>query len=280
MKKKFRGEWKETIGIHVGMILIVAALFFPISILLITSLSRPEDVQIGWGWSFPPSLESHIKLWQDSPMAVYAFNSLVIAAATVVIALSVSILAAHALARYRFPGRSLVFVSILTLFLIPSLFLGIPLFLMFRAYGLLDTRLGLILAHSTFTIPFLVWMLKNYMETVPKEIEESAVIDGANRLQVIIHVVIPLAAPAIFAMAIFAFLGSYHQFALNFVLVTEESLSTIPIGAMRYRGVSGDWISFGQIAAYTIESAIPPILFLLLTSKYIVQGLTAGFGKA
>lgn len=280
MEKSFISEKIESIALHGAAVFIAVLLFLPIGAIIVTSLAAPEDTGMGFGYTIPPTIESHVDLWDDTPMARYLVNSVVIAIATTLLSLSVSILAAHALARRNFPGRSLIFGSILATFLVPSIFLSIPLFLLFRQYHLINTYGGIILAHSTFTIPFLTWILKGYMETVPKEIEESALIDGANRLQAIIRVVIPLAAPAILAVSILAFLGSWHQFTLNLVLANKDVMRTIPMGAMRFQSVySGDFYSWGQVAAYAIEASLLPIIFLFLTSRYMVQGLTAGFGK-
>jgi multiple sugar transport system permease protein len=205
-------------------------------------------------------------------------NSFIVAAGTVLINLLFATLAAYTFARERFRGRQAAFVFLLGSRLLPSVAVAVPIYVALRNLGLLDSKLGLVLIYSAFTLPFSIWVLTLYFQSLPVEIEEAARVDGCTRLETLRHVVLPLAAPGLAAIAAFSFLFSYSEFL--FALFTTETphSKTIPV-IIASVSVNPD-ASYTLIAVDIVLSIIAPILFALAFRRYITSGLVASLTRA
>lgn len=204
-------------------------------------------------------------------------NSLIVAIAVVILNLLVAIPAAYALARIRFRGRDATIYAILTTRVIPDIALVVPFFLFIRNLGLLDTLAALIITYLAVTVPFSVFILTNYFEGLPEELDKAARVDGCSRLQALLHIHVPLSLPAIVAVILFAFLASWNEFLLALMFTQTPKSQTLPIIVASF--TSDFTISFSFINAAGVLAIIPPVLIALVFERYLVSGLTAGAVK-
>lgn len=204
-------------------------------------------------------------------------NSLVVALSVVVLNLLVAVPAAYAMAKIRFIGRSTSIYFMLTTRVIPDIALVVPFFLFIRTVGLLDHLGSLILTYLAITVPFSVFMLVSYFESLPDELDKAARVDGCSRLQTLVRVYVPLAAPALVAVVLFTFLTSWNEFLLALMFTQTPASQTMPIVVASF--ASDFTISFAFINAAGVLAVVPPVLMAVAFERYIVSGLTAGAVK-
>jgi ABC-type glycerol-3-phosphate transport system permease component len=186
-------------------------------------------------------------------------------------------LAAYGLYRLRFPGRNFVFRIILVTYAFPGVLLLIPLYGMMTGLGLIDRLASLVIINVTFAAPFAVWMLQAFFGTIPLELEEAAALDGANRLQIILRVLLPLAAPGVTSVAIFAFIMAWTEYMFASVLIISDAQRTVPVGLA---GIIGQYqIDWGLLLAGATLTALPVLILFSLAGRNFVDGLTAGAVK-
>ncbi len=201
-------------------------------------------------------------------------NSVLVALGTTAIAMTLGTLGAYAIARFNIPGRRWLLLLVLGTQLLPAISIIIPLFRMFRTASLLDTIFALILAYSTFSIPFVVWIMAGYFQSVPAELEEAARIDGASRFQSFMRIALPLAAPGLAATAIFTLLNSWDEFFFALVFTSTYAAKTVPVAIAEFIGRhSVDW---GMLVTGGFIASLPPLIISLMFYRYIVSGLAAG----
>jgi len=214
---------------------------------------------------------------ESSPFVSQLRNSLAVAVTTAVVSTLLGAMAGYGLTRLRFFGRATLARFLVYAYLAPGTILFIPIFVMMSRLGLRDNLIGLALAYLTFTVPFATWILMGYFRTIPIEIEDAALIDGANRWLVLWQIALPLALPAVVVAAVFAFTLSWNEFLYALVLLQKDDVMTAPVGLTSY--VVGDQYYWGQMmAAATIMSA-PPMLVYLLGQRWVIAGWTAGSVK-
>jgi len=202
------------------------------------------------------------------------FNSLVVSLATTLLGIFLACTAAYAFSRFRFPGRRSGLLAFLVIQMFPGTMMMIPLYILIDKLGLLDQLLGLILVYSTTAIPFCVWMLKGYFDTIPRELEESAIIDGASRSRVFWSIILPLARPAIAVTGLFSFMTAWNEFILAATFMNEETATTLPV--MLNSFVSKTTVEWGHFAAGAILVSLPVVALFFMLQKHLVGGLTAG----
>lgn len=224
-----------------------------------------------------PTLANYEMVFQAAPYVRYFFNSLLVAVVTTLGSIVVSTLAAYAFSRFRFRGRDLIAFLILATQMFPLVTGIIPLYLIFSKLGLINTYWCLFIAYVAFTIPFCTWMLKGFFDTIPREIEEAAIIDGCSRLQVLWWIVLPMSVPALVATGVFCFILSWNEFLYATVLTTSDTVRTLPaaLGQMIGQG----YTQWGGLNAAGIMTTLPVVIFFLLFQRYLVSGLTAGAMK-
>jgi len=206
----------------------------------------------------------------------HLLNSLVISAATTVLGITLACTAGYAFSRFRFPGREAGLLSFLVSQMFPGVLMMIPLYIIMEKLGLLNRQLGLILVYSTTAIPFCVWMLKGYFDTIPKELEESALIDGASRFTIFWKIMVPLAAPAIAVTALFSFMTAWNEFLLAYTFMTDPLAYTLPVEVQQYVSEEIQWELF---AAASVIVSIPVMALFFALQRFLVGGLTAGSVK-
>ena len=202
------------------------------------------------------------------------FNSVVVAGATTVLGLFLACTAAYAFSRFRFPGRRTGLLLFLVTQMFPGVMMAIPVYILMDRLGLLGSLWSLILVYGITAIPFCVFMLKGYFDTIPREIEEAALIDGASQLRIFWTIVLPLAKPALAVTALFSFMTAWNEFILAFTFMNDERLYTLPVALQRYVGdFSTEW---GRFAAGALIVSAPVVALFFALQKYLVGGLTAG----
>lgn len=260
-------------------VLSILILLVPLVWVVTTSLRPISEVT-----NIPPTLvprsltfDAYRTLWQEAPFGEYFANSMVIALSTSLFALVFSAAAAYSFARFRFRGSTALLVLIVMSQMLPGSSILIPLFQVVRGLNLLDTHFGLALVHTGFAIPFCTWLLYGYFRTIPKELEEAALIDGCGHLQVLFRIVLPLALPAVVAIGAFAFLLSWNEFLFAFVIGRDEVI-TLPVGLRS--AFLGQYVTkYDQLFAASLIFSIPPVVLFIALQKHFVRGLTAGAVK-
>ena len=229
-------------------------------------------------WPETISWSNFVSVINDQPFLRWLLNSAVVAAATTVVGVFLATTAGYAFSRFRFPGRRTGLMSFLVSQMFPGTLMLIPLYIIIVQWlSLGSTWIGLILVYATVAIPFCVWMLKGYFDTIPMDLEESARIDGATPGQIFLKIILPLAKPAVAVTALFSFMTGWNEFIIAATFMDQESMYTAPVGLRFFvGGYSQQW---GYFAAGSIIVAIPVVLLFLFLQKYLVSGLTAGAVK-
>jgi arabinogalactan oligomer / maltooligosaccharide transport system permease protein len=229
-------------------------------------------------WPAEVSLSNFVSVIRDQPFARWIVNSAIVAGATTVVGVFMACTAAYAFSRFRFPGRRAGLMAFLVSQMFPGTLTLIPLYIILVQWlGLGSSWIGLILIYATTAIPFCVWMLKGYFDTIPKELEESALMDGASTARIFFSIVLPLAKPAVAVTALFAFMTGWNEFILAATFMDKELMYTAPVGLRFF--VGGFQQQWGYFAAGSIIVAIPVVVLFMFLQKYLVSGLTAGAVK-
>jgi multiple sugar transport system permease protein len=276
----------EKILIYVAVLLVCICILAPYSWLIISSLSYRIDltaVPLRW---LPKQVNfSNYReiFWGNSASSAnrnlrYGLaNSLIIAGTATIVCLFAGSFAAYALSRLKFRGKGVFFIMILATQFLPIVALIIPIYMIMRWCGLLNTRIALILADCTFILPLVIWLMQGYFESVPKELEEVARIDGCSRLGTIFRIVLPLSTPGLAASGIFAFIIAWNEFFTALILSSTLKSKTISVLISEYSSKVG--VDYVAMAAAGVIASLPPVILAIMFQKYIVQGLTAGAVK-
>ncbi|GLU25514.1 sugar ABC transporter permease [Brucella sp. NBRC 12950] len=222
------------------------------------------------------SLANYERLFNKAQFYKNMLDSLVIAVGTVVLGLAVSVTAAYALSRFRFVGRKLFMMQFLLINMFPIVLLILPLFILMRKYGVLDTYFGLILANSTVAIPFSVWMLTSYVAAIPKSLDEAAMMDGCSRLTALRRVIIPLMMPGIISTGIYIFITAWNEYLYA---LTLGGRNVRPVTVAIQTLIGEYQIEWGLLAAGAVVGAMPATILFLLVQKRLIGGLTQGAVK-
>jgi arabinogalactan oligomer/maltooligosaccharide transport system permease protein len=226
-------------------------------------------------WPETLSLQNFTDVLTEQPFLRWVLNSAIVAAATTVLGVFLACTAAYAFSRFSFPGRRQGMLSFLISQMFPGTLLLVPLYIIIVSWLKLgNSFLGLVLVYSVTAIPFCVWMLKGYFDTIPLEIEESAIMDGASRQTIFFRIILPLAKPAVAVTALFSFMTGWNEFILAATFLEEEVKYTAPVGLKFF--VGGFTSQWGYFAAGSIIVSLPIVVLFLFLQKYLVSGLTAG----
>lgn len=229
-------------------------------------------------WPEEISASNFVSVVRDQPFLRWMFNSAVVAAATTVVGVIMACTAAYAFSRFRFAARRAALMSFLVSQMFPGTLMMIPLYIILVQWLQLGSSwMALVLMYATTAIPFCVWMLKGYFDTIPRELEESALMDGASTGRIFFSIILPLAKPAVAVTALFSFMTSWNEYILAATFMDRELMYTAPVGLRFFvGGFSQKW---GYFAAGSIIVAIPVVVLFLFLQKYLVSGLTAGAVK-
>ena len=223
---------------------------------------------------FTPTLENFAVVFDDPyRLGEKLLNSTIVAFVTVLFAIPIATLAAYSFSRFSMRGETAMLVTILATQFVPAVVIILPFFVMFRDIGLLDTRVGLILVNLAIVMPFAIWMIKGFIDGIPLDTEEAAMVDGSSRMQVIRNIVLPMAAPGLLTSAIFCFIIAWNEFLFALIL-TNKNAVTLPIGLALFKGEEGDL--WNLLSAAGIIIMAPMFVLALMIRKYFVQGMTMG----
>ncbi len=253
----------------------ITAIVLPILWITLTAFKLPRDVySISAAFNFTFTLENLRTVFEHPwNLGSKIINSLVVAASTVLLAIPMATLAAYAFSRFDFRFKKTIFLVVIASQFIPAAVIVLPYFLMFKQLGLLDTRSALVLVNMSIVLPYAVWMMKGFIDAVPLEIEESAMVDGAHRGRVIWEIVVPAALPGIITAAVFCFTLTWNEFLFALIISKQDAL-TLPIGLIGFRTERGDL--WELMAAGGILITAPMFIISLLVQKQFIQSLTAG----
>lgn len=230
-------------------------------------------------WPEQVSASNFVHLFADQPFGRWLANSVLVSAATTLVGVFLACTAGYAFSRFQFPGRRAGLMAFLVSQMFPGVLTLVPLYIIIVKWlGLGSNYLGLILVYSTTAIPFCVWMLKGYFDTIPKELEESALMDGASTTTIFFRIILPLAKPAVAVTALFSFMTAWNEFILALTFLDQEKMYTAPVGLRFFVGGFAEQ-QWGYFAAGSIVAAIPIVILFLYLQKYLVSGLTAGAVK-
>jgi len=273
MNKIFTSKFKRII-LTIATIIIFGVILFPPVVLFFTSIKTDVDaLSFPPKWIFDPTIKNYVAILKTSPLVGYALNSLIVAFLNTVLCLIVGSMAAYSLARFRFKGADNIAFWILSIRMMPPVAAIIPIYILMKNIGLLDTPWCLVITYLTFNLPFVVWMMKGFFEEIPREIEESALIDGCSDFSIFIRIALPLVAPGLAATAILVFIFSWNEFLFALILTGTKAV-TLPVGIIGYMKETG--INWGYMTAGGILALIPVIIFMILVQKHLVKGLTLG----
>ena len=259
------------------MLLIILFCIFPFYWMVVTSL-KTQIVALSTPplWIFEPTLSNYTEVLFGDKVGASLINSLIVAVFTTALALVLGVPAAYALARYEFSGRRHLWFWFITNRMVSPVVLALPFFLIVRNLDMLDTHLVLILIYLTFNLPIVVWICTDQFRSIPKDLDEAAVLDGASPFRVFWRICLPLAAPGVAVSAIFSFIFSWNELMFALVL-TRTAAKTAPVAAVGF--MEGYTLPYGKIMATSTLIVIPVIVFALIASKQLVRGLTMGAVK-
>jgi multiple sugar transport system permease protein len=273
-----RRRIRRLLGTELPVLVILAFGLGPFVWMVLSSL-RPErdltrtPIAI---WPSTLTLAHHIELLRDTSFLGNMGDSLVVASGAVALGLALALPAAYAFSRFRFRFRQTLRVQFLVINMFPVVMLVLPLFILLRRLGLLDTYIALIAGHATFTLPFATWLLTSYMDGIPIELDQAAMIDGATRAQALLRVVLPLAAPGVVAVAIYLFITSWNEY-LFALMFSGQRVRTVTVALQMFIGENQ--IHWGLLMAGGTIAAVPAVVLFLLAQRRLVGGLTGGAVK-
>jgi multiple sugar transport system permease protein len=272
--------------LYAGMVVALVVVVAPFAWLLISSVAAPVDLlarPLEW-------IPAHVGFERfadltigsspdDSAIGFRAalLNSSVIASAVTLLSMIVGTLAAYAFARLRFPGRGWLILAFMATYMLPPIALILPLYQITSALGLRDTQLALIIIYSSFVTPFVIWIMRGYIETISPELDDAARVDGCSRLGALWRVILPVAAPGLVSTALLAFLMAWDEFLYALIITQTNASKTLPIAINDFIGRHG--VDFGLLATGGVIAALPPVLIAFVFQRHIVAGLTAGSVK-
>jgi multiple sugar transport system permease protein len=260
-----------------GVLVTLAILvLFPFYWMTITSFKSEEQMRslVSMFWPKPLVGENYEQLLNKTDFVKWYGNSATVAIASTLVATAVGTIGAYALARLKFLGRGFMASATLITYLVPPSILFIPLYAQMRNLGLANSLAGLIAAYPSFTVPFVTWLLMGYFESIPEELEEAAMIDGATRFGAFYRIVLPLSAPGVLAAGLYAFTQAWNEFLYALVFITDGKLRTLPVGLASF--ITGDVYGWGYLMAGAVLTTLPVIAAYIYLQKYMVEGLTAG----
>ncbi len=277
-----RGErrWALIVA-YVSLVIASIVMLAPPFYMLITSLKGSAEIaDLGRNpWLLrSPTLENYAAIIGSEMFRGFFWNSIKVTVLVVIITMVVSVLAAFALARMKFWGSEFLATGVFLTYLVPDTLLFLPLYQIVGGLGLLDSTWGLVLVYPTLTVPFCTWIMIGYFASIPKELDEAALIDGANWAQMLWKIFIPVALPGIIAATIFAFTVSWAAFVYPTAFITRPDEMPLTIGVVSQL-IRGDTFAWGQIMAGALLAALPPVIVYAFLMDYYIAGLTAGATK-
>jgi multiple sugar transport system permease protein len=256
------------------------AVVIPVLWMLSTSVKNDQEI-----FTVPPrwipeqiTFDSFSRIWTDYPFTHYFFNSFLVVSSATLISLAFSCLAGYGASRFHFKGKGVFLTFLLVTQMFPSIMLLIPFYKIIQSLGLVNTYIGLIFTYISFTIPFCSWMMMGYFQSIPKELDEAAAIDGCSRFRIFWQIIFPLSLPGVAATAIYSFIVGWNEYMFALVLTQSETMKTVPVGIGQMIGQYK--IMWNDMMAASLVATIPLLIIFLFFQKYLISSLTAGSVKS
>jgi len=266
---------------YISLVVAAIVMLAPPFYMLITSLKTSAEISnpVGTPWIVrDPTLANYTALISDPMFRGFFWNSIIVTVLVVAVTMVISVLAAFALARMKFFGSQVLATGVFLTYLVPDTLLFIPLYQIVGGLDLLNSKWGLVLVYPTLSVPFCTWIMIGYFASIPKELDEAALIDGANWMQMLTKIFIPFALPGIIAATIFAFTVSWAAFVYPTAFITRPDEMPLTIGVVSQL-IRGDTFAWGQLMAGALLAAMPPVIVYAFLMDYYIAGLTAGATK-
>ena len=267
---------RKLVTVYLPLLVFLIVLLFPFYWMAITSVKPDAELLSREGnpfWVINPTLAHFYKLLWETSYPQWLWNTVLVSVVSTFVSLAASVLAAYAIERLRFKGSKHVGLSIFLAYMVPPSILFIPLASVVFKLGLFDTRWALILTYPTFLIPFCTWLLMGYFRSIPAELEECALIDGASRWQILVKIVLPLAVPGLISAGIFAFTLSWNEFIYALTFISSSEVKTLPVGVVTEL-VQGDVYQWGPLMAGALLGSLPVAFIYSFFVEYYVSGMT------
>lgn len=263
--------------IHGLIILFVIFLLFPLLWVVASSLKPTSEIYSGSPTIFPKNftLAHYLSVINGQQIFLSMWNSVVVGVLSTIVVVLIAVPSAYAMVRYKSFVNNAILSWILVSQIFPVILVMIPLYVLLRHIGLTDSLMGLTLIYIVWSLPFVLWIMHGYVKSIPIELEEAAVLDGATRSQVIFRVLMPLLLPAIGASALFAFISAWNEFFFALVLLKSPDLATLQVELARYTGMEGQ-ARTGPLAAASVIATLPSILLFVFMRKWLTKGLVSG----
>ena len=267
----------KKISITLLLLVLTLVLILPFLWMISTSFKEADEIfqEVPKWLPRKFSFQNYVDVWNRGYFSSYFVNSIVVSCITMGISLVVAMFAGYGISRFRFHGRTVFSVILIIVQIFPSMLLLIPMYQIMSKLGLLNTHLSMVIAYTTFAMPFCTWMIKGYFDTIPVSLEDAARIDGCGRLRILFEIIMPLAAPGIVTVAMFAFILSWQEYMYALTFARTEDMRTITVGISLMQGQHGS-VNWGQIMAGSVIACIPGLTLFTYLEKYLVQGFTMG----
>jgi multiple sugar transport system permease protein len=269
----------KVLGFYLPMIVILVFIVTPFLWTLSTSLKSEREVIAGAGDLLPnpATLSNYVAVWKQGQFSVYFLNSLFVSLVSVIYITVLAVLNGYALSRFKFKGRRIFMVVLLCTQLLPAIILLVPLFMTFKAAGLINTPFSLIIFYVAMQVPFNTLLMKGFIGSIPKQIDEAAMVDGATRTTIIFKIIMPLVLPGLVATAAFGFIGCWNEFIAAFTFISSSKFFTIPVGL---KFMIGEYdVQYASLAAGSIIALVPAVLLFAYVQRFLIEGLGSGSVK-
>ncbi len=279
MTVKTKKQLKKILLVYLPLILVAVVTIAPVAWSVITSFKMPEDVfKLPVRYiPDPATFSNYVISWTRNKFSMYFFNSLVIGISSVVFIVLFSMLNGYALSRFQFAGKGMFMILLLLTQIMPVIIYIVPLFLMFNKMGLINTRVSVVLFYIVSQTPFNTLLMRGFINDVPVEIEEAAMVDGASRMYIITRIIPRIVLPGIVATSAFAFVGCWNEFQVAFSFIMSNDKFTIPVALKSLIAESS--VNLASLAAGSVIALIPPIILFAFIQKHLVSGMASGAVK-
>lgn len=278
MDEYYERRWQRLVAFQLPLAFITLITLFPLGWMVIASIKSNEELYDPSQNPYQvvsPVFSHYLFLFQETRYPTWLINSALVTFVAVGFSLFASVLAGYALSRLRFPGVNLIGWLMFITYLVPGTLLFLPLTRVIGGLDLLNSRLALMVTYPTFLIPFCTWYLMGYYRSIPRELEESARIDGASRFACMVQIALPLVLPGVLAVAIFAFTQSWNEYLYSLIFISDSARRTIPVGVTGDL-IRGDQFFWGELMAAGVVGSLPVVILYMFFVNRIIPGLTAG----
>ena len=269
-------RWLRQILVYVLALGLAALCAAPLFWMALTSIKPDKEIFASppGFWTSNGSFDAYSRLFADTNFLDYLQNSIIVAGSATLLCIFVATLAGYGITRFRFWGRETFAATALFTYMMAPIMIVVPFFILMRGLGLTNTHFGLTLAYSAFALPFSLWLLRSFFQSIPLELEEAAMIDGATRPQAVLHVIVPLALPGVIATSIFTFIVAWNDYLFARILISTDSLKTLPVGMQDL--MDSSFLDWGLIMAAGVMITIPALIFFVAIQRFLIAGWGAG----